>query len=406
MFFASSSPSCRRIYLDYAATTPVDPRVRDAMLPFLGGPPAPRNGGGRGSGADADLWGNPSSVHTFGQEARRAVDHARDTLADALGCRSAGEIYFTSGGTEADNTALLGVLLAARERGRDHLVTSAIEHHAVLDAARFAEEMFGFSVTYVPVGAEGIVDPDEVRAAMTERTALVSVMHANNEVGTVQPVAEIAHVAHEGGALFHTDAVQTFGQMPLAVDALGADLLTLSAHKIYGPKGVGALYVRTGTRLTPWLHGGQQEREKRAGTENVAGIVGFGRAVELLPTWRGTEAARLARLRDTFIEAVRARIPDACLNGHPTCRLPNNVNLSFPGADGESLLLALDLHGVAASSGSACASGSIEPSHVLLALGLPLARSAVRFSLGRGTTEEDLLRAADVVADCVRSVRV
>lgn len=391
MFASLEQP---RIYLDYAATTPLDERVREAMLPFLGG-------------SDAGLFGNPSSVHGFGQQVRRAVDRARDALANELGCQTS-EIFFTSGGTEADNMALLGVLLAGRERGRDHLVTSAIEHHAVLDCARFAEQTLGFQVTYVPVDGCGLVDPDDVRRAMTDRTALVSIMHANNEIGTIQPVAEIARAAHAGGAYFHTDAVQTCGQMPLDPDALGADLLTLSAHKIYGPKGVGALYVREGTRISPWLHGGQQEREKRAGTENVPGIAGFGRAVELLPTWRDETAARLAAQRNAFWAALRERVPDARLNGHPTRRLPNNVNVSFPGVDGESLLLALDLHGVAASSGSACASGSIEPSHVLQAIGLPpaLAKSAVRFSLGRGTTEDELMRAAEIVADCVRATRV
>jgi len=379
-----------RIYLDHAATTPVDPRVREAMLPFLSN----------------ENFGNASSVHAWGQAARRAIDAARDTLAQAVGAQ-AGEIYFTSGGTEADNTALLGVLLAGRDRGRDHLVTTTIEHHAVLDCALFAQKTLGFRATFVPVDSDGLVDVAAIREVVTPRTALVSVMHANNEIGTIQPVAEIAAVAYARGAYFHTDAVQTFGQMPLNVDTLGADLMTLSAHKIYGPKGVGALYVRQGMRLTPWLHGGQQEREKRAGTENVAGIVGLGKAAELLETRREPEAERLAGLRDGFIAAVRERVPDVRLNGHPTRRLPNNVNLSFPGADGEALLLGLDMAGVAASSGSACASGSIEPSHVLLALGLPLAvaKSAVRFSLGRQTTGEELVRAAGIVTDTVASVR-
>jgi cysteine desulfurase len=379
----------RSVYLDYAATTPVDPLVREEMLPYWG-----------------DTFGNPSSIHRFGQDVRRAVDRARDAMAAGIGC-DASEIYFTSGGTEADNTALLGVLLAARERGRNHLVTTTVEHHAVLDCAAFAEKTLGFAVTYVPVDEYGHVDLDAVALAVTDHTALVSVMHANNEIGTLQPIAEIARRVRERGAYFHTDAVQTLGQMCLDVDALGVDLMTLSAHKIYGPKGVGALYVRKGVRFMPWLHGGQQEREKRAGTENAAGIIGFGKAAELLPTWREAEAVRLVALRDRFIASVRDRLPDARLNGHPTERLPNNANLAFPGADGETLLLALDLHGVAASSGSACASGSIEPSHVLLALGLPLslARAAVRFSLGRGTTEEDLTYAADVLGAVVRSAR-
>ncbi len=371
----------RSVYLDYAATTPVDPRVREAMLPFLG-----------------EAFGNPSSVHRFGQDVRRAIDRARDAVAESLGCHPS-EVYFTSGGTEADNMAVLGALLAARERGRDHLVTTTIEHHAVLDCAAFAEKMLGFRVTCVPVDGLGRVDPDAVAEAITDRTALVSVMHANNEIGTIQPIAEIARRVREWGACFHTDAVQTYGQMPLNLKDLGVDLMTLSAHKIYGPKGAGALFVRKGVPFTPWLHGGQQEREKRAGTENAAGIVGFGRAAELLPIWRDEAAVRLAALRDDFVSAIRTRLPDARLNGHPTERLPNNANLSFPGVDGETLLLALDMRGVAASSGSACASGSIEPSHVLLALGLPLplARAAVRFSLGRDTTVEDLAYAAEAV---------
>lgn len=379
--FAQTAP----IYLDYAATTPLDPHVQEAMLPYLG-----------------DKYGNPSSVHQVGQTVRRAIDVARDQIAVSVGA-DAGEIYFTSGGTEADNTALLGVLLASRDRGRDHLVTTTVEHHAVLDCAHFAESVLGFRVTYVPVDGVGQIYMDVLADAITDRTALVSVMHANNEIGTFQPVRAIADLAHARGAYFHTDAVQTYGQMPLDVSALSADLLTLSAHKIYGPKGVGALYVRRGVPFTPWLHGGQQERERRAGTENAPGIIGFGEAARLLPGWRDEQATRLAALRDRFIADVQTRLPHAVLNGRSTHRLPNNANLSFPGADGETLLLALDMRGIAASSGSACASGSIEPSHVLLALGLPLplARSAVRFSLGRGTTEDELNTVADTLTQIV-----
>ena len=379
----------QRVYLDYAATTPVDPEVRDAMLPFLSG----------------EAFGNPSSVHAWGQRVRNAIDAARDTAAAAIGAHSS-EIYFTSGGTEADNTALLGVLLANRDRG-GHVVTTTIEHHAVLNCARFAAEDLGFSVSYVTVDAEGRVDPDAVEAAMTEKTTLVSVMHANNEIGTIQPVAEIARRVHARGVLFHTDAVQTLGQMPLDVLGLGADLVTLSAHKIYGPKGIGALYVRKGTHFSPWLHGGQQEREKRAGTENAAGIVGFGKAMELLPRWWETEPVRAAALRDRLFDALHGSLPDIRRNGPVSGRLPNNLNVSFPGADGEALLLNLDARGVAASSGSACASGSIEPSHVLLALGLPLplVRSAVRFSLGRQTTEAEIDTAAEQIIAAVREVR-
>ncbi len=379
-------------YLDYAATTPVDPRVREAMLPYLG----------------PEMFGNASSVHRWGQDVRRALDGARDMLARHLGCHSS-EMYFTSGGTEADNTALLGVLLAGREQGRDHLVTVATEHHAILDCAHFAQKTLGFGLTVLPVDSQGRIDPEAVADAVTDRTALVSVMHANNEIGTIHPIAEIARRVREKGTYFHTDAVQTLGQLPLNVDDLGVDLLTVSAHKIYGPKGAGALYVRKGTHWMPWLHGGQQEREKRAGTENAAAIIGFGKAVELLPEWRDTESVRLAGLRDRFIATLQAGISDTVLNGPAGAeRLPNNANLSFPGAEGETLLLSLDMQGVAAASGSACSSGSIDPSHVLLALGLPLpvARSAVRFSLGRATTEAELEYTAEVVARCVRAARV
>lgn len=383
-------------YLDYAATTPVDPRVRDAMLPFLG---------------DESGFGNPSSVHRFGAEARRAVDYARDILAETLRA-DASEIYFTSGGTEADNTALWGVLWAARERGCDHLVAVETEHHAVLDCARFAQKTLGFRVTYLPVERDGTVSPEAVADAVGDATALVSVMHGNNEIGTVQEIRAIADAvkAKNAGVYVHTDAVQTLGAMPLDVDALGVDLLTVSAHKIYGAKGAGALYVRRGTAWTPLLHGGQQERERRAGTENAPAIIGFGKAAELLKEWREPEAARLSRLREAFVAGLRERLPDAVFHGatDPARRLPHITNLSFPGADGETLLLTLDLRGVAVSSGSACASGSIDPSHVLLALGIgeELARSAVRFSFGRGTREEDLPAIWNAVSDCVSASRV
>ena len=364
----------RRIYMDYSATTPVDPAVRDAMLPFLG-----------------EDFGNPSSVHADGQRVRRAIDFARDKVAEAIGADT-GEVFFTSGGTEADNTALVGVMLAARQQGRDHLVTTTFEHHAVLDCAEWLAEMMGFKISLVPVGADGLVDPAIVAEMVNDRTAIVSVMHANNEIGTIQPIREIADIARAKGAYFHTDAVQTFGQLPLNVDALGADLLTLSSHKIYGPKGMGALYIRQGTKIASLLHGGKQEREKRPGTENAAGIVGFGKAVELLPTWRETEAARLTLLRDIFIAMVQAHFPGVKLNGHPTKRLSNNAHFSFPNVDGETLLVALDRRGISASSGSACSSGSIEPSHVLKAIGVPreLAQASVRFTMGRSVRESDL----------------
>ncbi len=369
-----------RIYLDHAATTPLRPEVRAAMGPYL----------------SADGFGNPSSLHADGQRAKRALDAARDTLAQALGAQFS-EITFTGGGTEADNAALIGVLLA-RGPG-SHLVTTRIEHEAVGETARFLEKL-GFDVTFVPVDERGRVSPQAVADALTDRTALVSVMHANNEVGTIQPVREIADLVHARGAYLHTDAVQTFGQMPVNVHDLGADLLSVSAHKIYGPKGAGALYVRSGVPIEPLLHGGGQERERRAGTENVPAVVGFGEAVRLLLPERASEAVRLTGLRDLFLAALRRRIPSIALNGHPTERLPNNLNVSFPGLDAETLLLTLDRAGVSASSGSACTSGSIEPSHVLTAMGLPDARvkSAVRLTLGRGTTPEEIHRAVDILA--------
>ena len=370
-----------RIYLDYAATTPLNPEVRAVMEPFLSG----------------DGFGNPSSLHADGQRAKRALDAARDSLADALDCQFA-EISFTGGGTESDNAALVGVMLANKTRG-NHLITTTIEHEAVTETARFLETL-GFRVTYLPVDEFGTVSPSSVADALTDETVLVSVMHANNEVGTIQPLREIADIVHARGALLHTDAVQTFGQLPLTVAALGVDLLTLSAHKIYGPKGAGALYVRSGIAIEPLLHGGGQERERRSGTENVAAIAGFGEAVRLLLPERNAEAARLTHLRDRFWSALSERIPGVVLNGHPTNRLPNNLNFSLPGLDAETLLLSLDRVGVSASSGSACTSGSIEPSHVLSAMGLSDARlkSALRLTLGRGTTGEEIDRTVEILA--------
>ena len=374
------------IYLDYAATTPLDPEVLDAMLPFLG-----------------ESFGNPSSVHRAGQAARRAVDLARDSVAEALGADS-GEIYFTSGGTESDNLALLGVLLAARAKsGRDALIVSAAEHHAVLDTARFAKSL-GFDVTVLPVDDRARVSPGALTDALSEKTALVSLMHGNNEVGTLHDIASLAEIARAQGALFHTDAVQTFGAVPLDVKALGVDLLTVSAHKIYGPKGSGALYVRRGVRFSPWLHGGGQERERRAGTENVAGIVGLGKAAAVLPGWRDGEAVRLTGLRKTFAAALSERIPDVWFNGPQggeTGRLSGVLNAGFPGGDAETILLALDGRGIAASAGSACASGSLDPSHVLLAMGLSHARAqaSIRFSMGRSTAAGDLEAAVCALVD-------
>jgi cysteine desulfurase len=371
------------IYLDHAATTPVRPEVAEAMQPYLSG-----------------RFGNPSSIHAAGRQARAAMDEARDSVAAALHA-DYGEICFTSGGTEADNLALIGTMFAAPEN-RNHLVVSAVEHHAVLHAARFLESR-GYGVTWLGVDREGFVDGDALAEAVTDRTALVSIMHGNNEIGTVQDVARFARVAHDRGALFHTDAVQTLGFLPLHVRGIDCDLLSVSAHKVYGPKGVGTLYVRTGVKLSPILFGGAQERERRPGTENTAGIAGFGAAIQLSQGEREGEAARLAELRDRFAESMLNAIPDARLNGPKgSRRLPHIVNISISGCEGSALLMNLDRAGICASSGSACSSGSIEPSHVLKAIGLPddLAASGIRFSLGRGTTAEQL----DATVEALRSI--
>jgi cysteine desulfurase len=371
-----------RVYLDYAATTPVDPRVLRAMLPFF-----------------TERAGNASSAHTYGQEARAAVDQARAQVAAAIGARPS-EIVFTSGATESDNLAVLGVALGTEGRGR-HIITTAIEHHAVLEPCH-ALERRGYAVTYLPVDGRGILDPDEVRRAIRPDTVLVSVMAANNEIGTLEPVAEVARIARERNVLVHTDATQLVGAAPVAAGEWGVDLISMSAHKRYGPKGVGALYVRAGTPLAPIQRGGSHERGRRGGTENVPGIVGFGAALRIALDEMEAEAARLGALRDRLIARALA-LPGAHLNGDPVRRLPNNVNLSFDGADSQSLVMGLDLQGVAASAGSACASGAMEPSHVLAALGLPPERalSAVRLTLGRPTTEADVDYAAGVLRDVV-----
>ncbi len=375
-----------RVYLDHAATTPVDPRVLAAMLPFF-----------------SEKAGNASSVHGFGQEARAAVDEARAEVAACIGARPS-EIVFTSGATESDNLAVLGIALAREEYGR-HIVTTVIEHHAVLEACRFLESR-GCAVTYIPVDRRGVVDPDEVRRALRPETVLVSVMSANNEIGTIQPIAEIGRVTRERGIPLHSDAAQMVGSAPVNVDDLGVDLLSLSAHKRYGPKGIGALYVRTGTPLVPVQRGGSHERGRRGGTENVPGIVGFGAALRIAREVMEEERARLSGLRDRLIRKALS-LPGAHLNGDPERRLPNNVNLSFEGTDSQSLVMGLDLHGVASSSGSACTSGSMEPSHVLLALGLPpdLAAGAVRLTLGRATTDDDVSHALDALRDVLSHLR-
>ena len=361
-----------RVYLDYAATTPVHPEVRLAMTPYL-----------------SEIWGNPSSIHACGLEARSAVEEARGKIAALIGANK-NDIYFTSGGTEADNWALMGVAYANQKRG-NHIITSTIEHHAVLETCKYLGEK-GFSVTYLPVDGFGIVDPDSVRKAITPRTILISIMHANNEVGSIEPIAEIGKIAKASGVYFHTDAVQSTGHVPVSVNNLGVDMLSVSAHKLYGPKGIGVLFIRSGIKIEPLIHGGGQEKQMRAGTENVPGIVGFGRAVELAQTEMAEEANRLSRLRDSLIKNILEKTESTRLNGHSTQRLPNNVNISFDFVEGEAICLNLDLANICAATGSACSSESMEASHVLLAMGLSpeIARSSLRFSLGKWSTVNDI----------------
>ncbi len=361
----------RKIYLDNAATTALSPKVLEAMMPYL-----------------TTVYGNPSSVHAFGQEAKKGLDAARDQVAAALNC-APGEIIFTGCGTESDNTAILGVAEKYKSKGM-HIVTSSVEHHAVLHTCEYLQKQ-GYDVTYLPVDEYGRVTAQQVKEAICEDTILVTIMFANNEVGTIMPIPEIAAVCREKGVLFHTDAVQAIGHVPVDVKAMGIDLLSLSAHKFHGPKGVGALYCRKGIKLPSYIMGGAQEKGRRAGTENVAGIVGLGAAIKLACDNLPENVAKMTVLRDRLMRGL-AEIPEVKLNGHPTERLPNNVNYSMKYIEGESILLKLDLSGIAASSGSACTSGSLDPSHVLLAMGLPheIAHGSVRLTLGDDTTQEDI----------------
>ncbi len=377
----------KRIYLDYTATTPTRPDVVKAMLPYF-----------------TDVFGNPSSIHSYGQEGKGAIEEARVKVAELIGAQDE-EIVFTSGGTEADNFALKGVAYA-NENKVNHIIASPIEHHAVMETCKFLEQR-GFRVTFLPVDEYGLVDPDDVRRAITSETILISVMHANNEIGTIEPIAEIGKLAREAEICFHTDAVQTVGHIPVDVDEFGVDLLSLSAHKLCGPKGVGALYIRKGTKLTPFMHGGEQERRRRASTENIPGIVGMGKAVELVRQEMSEEAERLTLLRDRLIKGLMEQIDHVHLNGHPRARLPNNVNVSIDFVEGESMVLNLDLEGICASTGSACSSASLEPSHVLLATGvLPeQAHGSLRLTLGRWTIEEDIQRVLEVLPRIVAKLR-
>ena len=381
-----------RIYLDYAATSPMLPEVLEAMMPYLTG-----------------SFGNPSGVYATGREARKAVEQARRQAAEFLGAEPS-EILFTSGGTESDNMAIRGAMLAAAEKGR-HLITDAIEHHAVLHTCEALEKQ-GFEATYLQPDREGVIAPESVRKAIREDTVLISVMTVNNEIGTVEPVAEIGRIAREAGAVFHTDAVQAAGMMRLDVRQTGADLMSLSAHKFHGPKGIGCLYVRQGTRLDGILSGGAQERGLRPGTENVAAIVGMGAAMEIARRDMDAALARIRRLRDRLITRVLSDVPDSFLNGpEPDAagekRAANNAHFSFAGIDGEALLLRLDLAGIAASAGSACTAGSMEASHVLKAVGLDdgRIRSGIRLTLGRETTEEEIDQASAAIAAIVADLR-
>ena len=377
----------KRVYMDNAATTALRRDVLDAMMPYL-----------------TDIYGNPSSLHYFGQEAHKAVENARHQVASALNAED-NEIVFTGCGTEADNMALKGIAEKYQSKG-NHIITSSVEHHAILHTCEYLEK-HGFEVTYLPVDEYGMVKAEQVRDAIRSDTILVSIMFANNEVGTIMPIKEIGAVCREKGVLFHTDAVQAVGHVAIDVKAMNIDLLSLSAHKLHGPKGVGALYIRKGIVVPSLLHGGAQERRRRAGTENVAGIVGLGKAIEIACSDIEGTAKRMCYLRDKLINGIEASIPEVKLNGHRTERLPGNVNFSIKYIEGESILLMLDINGIAASSGSACTSGSLDPSHVLLAMGMPheTAHGSLRLTLGDDTTEDDIDYVLEVLPEIVVKLR-
>jgi cysteine desulfurase len=386
----------RRIYLDNNATTPLAPEVFAAMKPYLG-----------------ENYGNASSIHWFGQQAKAAVEVAREQVAKLINARP-GEIAFTSGGTESDNAAIVGIVEAARvssaagpdQMGTKHVITTAIEHHAVLYTVKALEKR-GVRVTYVRVGSSGVLDPEDIERAIRPETVLISVMHANNELGTIQPIEEIGRIAARHDIYFHTDAVQSVGKIPVDVEKFGIDLLSLSAHKLHGPQGVGALYIRRGTILRPLLYGGHHERDRRPGTENVAGIVGLGKAAELARQRMSEEAARLAALRDRLEEGILGSVPLAAVNGDRARRLPTTTNLRFDYIEGEGFVIAMDLRGIACSTGAACSSGSLEPSHVLSAVGLTpeQARSSIRFSLSRFTTADEIDQALELLPAVVEQLR-
>lgn len=371
------------IYLDNAATTKTAPEVLDAMLPYF-----------------SEYYGNPSSIYDFAQKSKEAVTKGRQQIADALNTRKE-DIYFTAGGSEADNWALKATFEAYKSKG-NHIITTKIEHHAILHTCEYLEKERGAKITYLDVDENGVVRLDELEKAITPETILISVMFANNEIGTIQPIKEIGEIAKKHGVLFHTDAVQAYGQLPINVDELHIDMLSSSGHKLNGPKGIGFLYIRKGVKIRSFVHGGAQERKRRAGTENVPGIVGYGKAAEIAAKTMKERTAKEIELRDHLIDRVLAEVPYTRLNGHRTNRLPNNANFSFQFVEGESLLILLDNNGICASSGSACTSGSLDPSHVLLAIGLPheIAHGSLRLTLSAETTMEDI----DFVVDCIKQI--
>jgi cysteine desulfurase len=377
----------KRIYLDYAATTPVDPRVLKAMEPYF-----------------SEKFGNTMSLHSFGQEAKTALEESREIVADLMGAKPS-EVIFTSSATESNNLALKGVALANRNKG-NHIIISSIEHACIMESAKWLERQ-GFEITRLKVDKYGLVDPDEVKKAIKKETILVSIMHANNEIGTIEPIEEIGKICKERGVYFHTDAAQTFGKIPINVNKMNIDLMTVSSHKMYGPKGVAALFVREGTKIEPILHGGGHEMGLRSSTVNVAAIVGFAEACKIAKKEMEKEVKRLTKLRDKLIKGILEKIPDSHLNGHPTKRLPNNANFWFEGVEGESIVIQLDLLGIAASTGSACSSEKLEPSYVLLAIGLrpEQAHGSLRLSLGRWTTEKDIDYALEVLPKVIKRLR-
>lgn len=377
----------RRVYLDHSATTPVRPEVAQLVSKYF-----------------LETFGNPSSVHGFGREARKGVENAREQIANLIKAKPE-EIFFNSGGTEADNMAVIGAAMANQTKGK-HIITTQIEHHAVLDSCKFLQRQ-GFDVTFLPVNADATIDLEKLKATIRDDTILITMMHVNNEVGTILPIKEVGQIAKEKGIIFHVDAVQSFGKLPIDVNEMNIDLLSASGHKLYAPKGIGCLYLRKGTKIAPMFFGGSQERKRRPGTVNAPGIVGFGLAAELAGKEMEEEIAKLTALRDKLIDGILERIPDVKLNGHRTQRLPGHVNFSFRYIEGESLLLMLDMKGIGASSGSACTSGSLDPSHVLLAMGLPheVAHGSLRMTLGRDNTEEDIDYVLEVLPEIVEKLR-